>query len=258
MPGDVYVGRLPPPTDPTAWPAVPGARRLNVAAGSSQRFAGVALRRLAPAALGPVLLPGPEGETIIFNLENLWRGTAVGRGDASAPLPIEWRRAEPADLQPRIEWYARRMRVWGASRTRRATPRLYTWWAGAPYGEFEARCRAFAPIYADIVRRSPAFVTLREALAGGESLLLLDYDGPPTPVPARDALAGGVPPGAAAVLGCLLAGETPWHELHPVERTWRVTRMPAGRAERPPAKRARPAPGPRKQAAKRPARGRVK
>lgn len=244
MPGAVYVGRLPPPTDRVTWPDVPGAVRLNVANGSTQRLAGVPLGRLAPAALGPVLLPGPEGDSLVFNLENLWRGTAVGRGDASGPVPPDWRRAEAGNLQPRLAWYERRKEFWRAARTRRAPPRFYTWWEGAPYGEFEARCRAFAPIYAEVVQRAAGYETLRKFVQAGTSVLLLDYDGPPEPVPARDALAGGTPPGGAAVLACLLAGAYPWHDRFPVPRTWRMTRMPARinappKAETPPRKRGR-------------------
>ena len=158
-------------------------------------------RDLSPFVLGPISLP----EMFSENFENLWQFSKV-----YSPEHVD------ADCNPVDEWYEWRERGFadrGAHRYPMGKGRkpLYSMWYGDKLGYIEARKTIYAPIYAQCVRPTNAYLRLEELYASGNPLVLRDYD-------AYDHIREGVPLqqvinnpkrkcGHAFVLAMMLQGE---------------------------------------------------
>ena len=106
---------------------------------------------LSPFALGPVKLWGKYSS---MNMENAWQFSKV------YPEAGHWRNGRPSFV-----WFMWAKRGWADQRAHRypmgkgAIP-AGSWWDGELLGYIEARKAIYAPLYAELVQRTPTFKRL--------------------------------------------------------------------------------------------------
>jgi len=246
--GKVYTDRLPGRFEGLPWPSVEGAKRYNVCSSSNQLIGGHPARQLSPFFVGPIHLALPpvdgsgEAEVDVTCIENYWQASKVWPGelatdDKEAALR-HWLHGSPREVDtreglPSAAWFERRRKYWADPephrRIKRGTKKnnddpLHCWWLGKAYPYVEARCRMYIPMYADLVARTPAYRALKAEVDAGQDVLLIGYDGYPTPKPLVEYLRDpAVRFGHELVLAAMLRDEAPWEALYPdIERVWEV------------------------------------
>ena len=131
---------------------------------------------LSPFALGPCKLWGKYSS---MNMENAWQFSKV------YPEAGHWRNGRPSFV-----WFMWAKRGWADQRAHRypmgkgAIP-AGSWWDGELLEYIEARKAIYAPLYAELVQRTPTFKRLVKEMKTRERIVLLDYD-------AYDHRAGGM------------------------------------------------------------------
>jgi hypothetical protein len=145
-----------------------GAIVVNTTSQSGEEWS----RGLSPFFLGPCALPGGHTAQLF---ENAWQ---------FAKLYAE--HADPATQAPTAAYWQWAEAGWASSVAQRfpmgrgARP-LCSLWGDQRLGYIDARKRIYAPLYAEVVQRAPAFARLRalydQAVGSGRPLVLLDVDG---------------------------------------------------------------------------------
>ena len=104
------------------------------------------------------------------NFENLWQYSKV-----YFPEHVD------ADQSPNALWYVWRNGGFTADKARRypmGKGRIpsYSMWEGEHLNYIEARKKIYAPIYAELVQRTPSFALLQDLYNVGPPVILRDYD----------------------------------------------------------------------------------
>lgn len=162
-----------------AWPARPAFTRIDVTSGSANKIDDLMIRQISP-----LIVRTPEG--VIF--ENLWqfskfypqiKNHADSEGQPTADY-WHWREMgmslEKGKRTPsQVTTLKRKFRNGAIASW---TPRCAIW-EGQCLSYIEARKNIYAPQYHRCLVQCPAFAALKERVERGESLLLIDFDGPP-------------------------------------------------------------------------------
>ncbi len=123
-------------------------------------------RDLSPFVLGPIEVPSVGRSE---NFENLWQYSKVYsiHVDSSGELTTEW-----------FDWRAKGFAHKYAHRypMGKGSIPLYSWWKGEKLGYVDARKKIYASIYAEYVRNTNSFATLKQLYLDSAVLILRDYD----------------------------------------------------------------------------------
>lgn len=155
----------------------PGCTNVDVTSGGHKLLGPdkVPSTTLSPMRLGPVIdAQGNRAEVF----ENSWQGAKMWR---SAGHIVEGTEAEPTE-----KYFAFRRKIFACAKgKRRPLPkRTYGFpcaarYNGRAYGYIESRKEIYVAIYYRLIKNLPAIKAMQQMIADGESLMIIDGDGPP-------------------------------------------------------------------------------
>ncbi len=156
------------------------AKNIDVTSGSKNLIGAqrVCANTLSPLTLGPVF---DESGLQSLTFEGYWQGSKYWAGDAGH---ID------SNKKPTPKWFQFRARQFALSKGKRRPLPLKQFGRpiGAIYNEIDysetsgyvrSRKEIYVPIYANLIRNSAAVVAMREMVRVGESVMIIDGDGPP-------------------------------------------------------------------------------
>jgi len=162
-------------------PRLEGVKNVNVTSGSMNKFDGASAKEMSPMYLGPV------GDCLLF--ENYWQygkkfkelGHAVSR-DKWLKFRERGCKRKKGDRHPSgtkskevLYQYEKNGKTFNKWRYYVAYIAEY---GGIEMGYIEARKRVYVPVYSELVSETNAFKGLKKLVDSGQSVMILDYDGP--------------------------------------------------------------------------------
>ena len=197
---------------------------------------------LSPFFLGPLIVNYPVGDRgldlgcslvapgtqgiVAQNLENAWQGSKIFSPADIPPgiIPSDISQVGTSFFERRLKYFSdpephRRVFV---KKDNQTTVGAYF---GGKVQQYIPSRYAYCVYYSTLVRATPEYKKLEEMLSRGINLFIVDFDGPPErlggPVSLPEEAArfesllfnGSSPFGHGLVLGGLLAGVEPWHQL---------------------------------------------
>jgi hypothetical protein len=190
--GKVYIGSF---SRGVAHPHLPGVTNINVTSGSSNKIDKAPAKEMSPMYLGPV------NNTTLHSIgkttpvpaklfENFWQYGKVfpelGQLDKDGNVNAKW-------VAFRSKGYAENKghrhpkgtktkdvitRVNNTNRYRYMLPAFGRYFNGENYDYINSRKNVYVPVYESLVSHTQAYINLKRKVDNGESVMILDLDGP--------------------------------------------------------------------------------